>query len=127
MDIKEIQEIKPLFTSLVTTATIDSETKTNGGILLLNKNKGSYSLFQKVIFVSDFVKENKGIKVGDIVHINPIAYGKPKYKEGSLKDGVIENNYTVEFNIPTIIINNKEHLFLQDRDIDFIVTKYKAS
>ena len=122
MTIKNIKEIKPLFTAVVTTA--DKEMEENPMIIQLNKNNGNVSLVQKVIAVGDVVDAKGSIKIGDIVHINPINYGKPKYKENSLKDGIIENNFMVEYNIPVIELNKKEYLFIQDRDIDYIIKDF---
>jgi len=122
MEINNIKKIKPLFGGIVTTA--DKESTTNkSGIIMVNKNSGDVSLYQKVVAAAE--NNSRGIKVGDIVHINPIEYGKTKYHEDSIKNGVATNNYTVEFNIPTIMLDRVPHLFLHDRDIDFIVEEFE--
>ena len=120
MEIKKLKAVRPLFTGVITTA--DKEEKTVSGIIMVNRNKSFTSNWQKVIAVGDMVKT---VKVGDIVHINPIRYGKSKYKEGSLKDGVIEENFHVEFDIPTVDINGQQCLYLQDRDIDLVAEDYE--
>lgn len=120
MNIKKIKKITPTFTAVITTADLEDNSK--GEIILLNKNKGDTSNIQQVVAVGSMVNT---FKVGDIVHINPARFGKPKYKEGSLKDGVIENNFMVEYNIPTIEVNGKDYLFIQDRDIDYIINEYE--
>jgi len=119
--INKIKEIKPLFDVVITTAYVDEMEKRNG-IIMLNKNKGTISLYQKVLATGDSVAN---IKVGDIVHINPLRYGKPKYKDGSLKDGIIESNFMVEFDFPTVEINDCECLKLTNRDFDFIVKDFE--
>ena len=120
MKINKLKSVRPLFTGVITTA--DQEEVTKSGILMVNRNKSCTSDWQKVIAIGDMVKT---IKVGDVVHINPIRYGKSKYKEGSLKDGVISENFQVEFDIPTIELNGKKCLYLQDRDIDMIADDYE--
>ena len=119
LKIKKIKKIKPTFAAIITTAW--NEDKAKGDIILLNRNNNDVSEIQKVVAIGSMVET---LKVGDIVHINPIRYGKPKYKEGSLKDGVVENNFMVEYNIPTVETSEGKFLFLQDRDVDYIIEDY---
>ncbi|MFA6662143.1 MAG: hypothetical protein WCS56_03820 [Bacilli bacterium] len=52
------------------------------------------------------------VKVGDIVAINPIRYGRKKHQDGSLKDGIISDNPIIEYRFNTIVINDQECLYL---------------
>lgn len=123
-DIKKIKKVKPLFDRVITTA---YQEKTNkSGIITVNMERANTSMFQEVLAVGDTVeKTSPDIKPGAIVHINPAAYGKPKYKENSLKDGIIEENFMVEYNLPTVEINGCKCLFLTNRDIDYIVQDFE--
>lgn len=120
-EIKKILEIKPLFDNVITTAYREKSNNTNG-IITLNMEKSNISFTQEVLAVGEVVTN---LKKGDIVRINPTIYGKSKYKEGSLKDGVISENYTIEYNLPTIEINGCTCLKLHSRDVDYIITKFE--
>ena len=117
-----IKKIKPLFTALVTTMDkYEADVINDGGLIDPSKTKGSLKQFQKVIAVGQNVMQ---VKVGDLVAINPIRYAEKKHKEGSLKDGIITDNPVITYNIPTIEIDGKECLFLDDRDISYVVEDY---
>jgi co-chaperonin GroES (HSP10) len=120
-EIKKVLEIKPLFDTIITTA-YQEKSQSKSGILTLNMERADTSFIQEVLAVGEVVTN---LKKGDIIKINPTAYGKPKYKEGSLKDGVISENYTIEYNLPTVEVNGCKCLKLHSRDVDYIITKFE--
>ena len=74
-DIK-INEIKPLFTTIITTLDVYEEDLIENGAL--KAPQGTLRMYQKVLAVGDSVR---GVKVGDIVLLNFENYIKRKYKE----------------------------------------------
>jgi hypothetical protein len=112
-----------MFTALITTMNkYEQDIKTSGGLLDSKKLKGELKEYQTVLAVGDSVR---GIKVGDIVCVNPTRFGVKQHQEGSLKDGIITDNPIIKYNLPVIELNGESCLFLQDRDIDFIIEEYE--
>ena len=119
----KVKKIKPLFTSVVTTMDRYTEDVTlESGLIDTTKQQGGIKEYQTVVAVGGSVRD---IKVGDLVCINPIRYAVKKHQEGSLKDGVITDNPVVRFDFPTIEMNGKQYLYLQDRDIDFVIEEFE--
>lgn len=123
-DISKIKKIKPMFTALVTTMDkyVDEQYISGTSIIDVNKKKQGIKEYQTVISVGDSVR---GIKVGDIVCINPSRFGVKKHQEGSLKDGIIGDNPITEFVFDIITLNDVPHLLLQDRDISFVIEDFE--
>lgn len=117
----KLKKIKPLYTQVITTAYKYEENQHKGKLIDASKMAGSLKEYQEVIAVGDLVRN---IKVGDLVAIDPMRYAQKKYQEGSLKDGVITENPVVRYNIPMIELDGKDCLFLQDRDIKFIIEEW---
>ena len=118
-----IKKIKPMFTALVTTMNKYEEDAVNSsGIIEANKQQGGLKEYQEVLAVGDSVR---GIKVGDLVCINPTRFGVKKHRDGSLKDGVITDNPIITYNFDVVVIDGKQCLLLQDRDIEFVVEEYE--
>lgn len=119
----KIKEIKPTFNNIVTTMDVyEEDVMSSGGLIDTKKQQGTVKEYQKVVAVGSCVRD---INVGDLVCINPTRYGQKEYKEGSLKDGIISHNAVIRYNFNVIEINNVPHLFLQDRDIDFVITDFE--
>lgn len=117
----KIKKIKPLFNAIVTTMDRYAEDQyTDGG--LIKVTAGTIKENQKVIAVGSIVRD---IKVGDMVSINPIRYAVKKHQEGSLKDGVICDNPVIAYNFNTIVLDDIEYLYLDDRDINYIIEDYE--
>ena len=117
-----VKKIKPMFTALVTTMDVYEEDGKIGNIIDVTKKAGTVKEYQTVLAIGDSVR---GIKVGDLVCINPSRYAVKKHQEGSLKDGVITDNPVVTYNFDIVEIQDKQYLLLQDRDIDFIIDDYE--
>ena len=119
----KIKKIKPMFNTIVTT--MDKYTEdiiSTSGIISSTSMKGSLKPIQKVIAVGTMVRD---IAEGDLVQINPRNYAVRKHKEGSLKDGVIEDNVVTGYRFNTIELDDVEYLHLTDRDIDYVITDYE--
>ena len=118
----KLNKVKPMFTALITTANKYSADELRGTIIDINKQEGCYKDYQEVLAVGDSVR---GIKVGDLVCIDPTRFGVKKHKEGSLKDGVITDNPIIEYIFDTIELNGEECFIFQDRDIKYIIEDYE--
>lgn len=114
----KVKSIKPLFTGVLTTANKYETTSTKNGIIVSAKQtKGHIKEYQTVVKVGSSVRE---IKPGDIVLINPSRYLRKKFDENSIRDD-FDKNPTIEINIPTVVINDKEYFLIEDRDVAYII------
>lgn len=117
---EKLIKVTPTFNRLLTTMNVYDEDQIENGIISKSKTKGSLKPYQTVLAVGDTVRN---IKVGDIVCINPTRYSVMKHENGSMKNGVIQDNMVVGYKFNTLIINDIECLMLYDQDIDFIVNE----
>lgn len=118
----KIKKIKPMFTALITSMDKYEQDVTTGGLINVTKMQGGLKEYQTVLAVGDSVR---GIKVGDLVCVNPSRFAVKKHKEGSLKDGVITDNPVTTYNFDVVEMGGKQCLLLQDRDIDFIIEDWE--
>lgn len=118
----KIKKIKPMFTAIVTTMDKYKDDVKIGNLIDTTKTQGSIKEYQRVLAVGTSVKD---IKVGDLVCINPSRYAVKKFKEDSLKNGVVSVNPVMSYNFNVVEMEDKECLLLQDRDIDFIVEEFE--
>ena len=124
-----IQEIKPLFTGVVTTAhryVGDQHDRTAGGLIIdTRKLDGMLNPYQWVISVGDMVTD---VKPGDIVKLNFKRYKMVNHPRGSVEENVeTDDNMNVSYSIPSIELDGRgECLMVQNNDIDFVVTKYSG-
>ena len=124
MEVK-VLEIKPMFTALVTTMDMYSaDEQFIEGTTLIDGRKTKYTVkeFQKVIAVGPNVRD---IKVGDLVCVDPSRFGKMVHNKGSVQEAVVKDNPVVEYLFDIVYIDGKPYLYLQDRDIKYVVTKYR--
>lgn len=119
-----VKKIKPMFTSLITTMDkYEEEVKTADGLVDTTKQVGGLKEYQKVLAIGDSVR---GIKVGDLVCVNPARFAVRKHQAGSLKDGIVTDNPVTTYNFDVIEMDGEQCLLLQDRDIDFIIEDYEV-
>lgn len=122
-----IKKIKPMFTGIVTTCDMmtEEDTKVKGTSLDLvdtSKMKMQIKELQTVVAVGDHAA---GIKIGDVVCINPKRFEKMLHTKGSLKDGVVKDNPIVTYEFDFIELDGEPHLMLDTRDIKYIVEEYE--
>lgn len=86
------------------------------------KLAGSLKEYQEVIAVGTTVK---GINIGDLVCINPKRYEVKRYNEGSLNDGVLQENKSIGYRFNTVNVDDRECLLLYDSDVDYVVNDYE--
>ena len=113
-----------MFTALITTMDkYEEEIKTADGLVDTTKQVGGLKEYQKVLAIGDSVR---GIKVGDLVCVNPSRFAVRKHQAGSLKDGIVSDNPITTYNFDVIEMDGEQCLLLQDRDIDFIIEDYEV-
>lgn len=117
-----IKKIRPMFNAIVTTFDVFEETDTNSAIIGADEMAGQPKPYQTVVAVGNAVN---GINVGDVVAIDFSRYAKKQHKEGSLKDGVIQDNPVVSYAFNTIPLDGKEHLFIYSNDILFVIEDHE--
>jgi len=120
----KIRKVKPLFTGVITTAKkyVD-DVKSGSGLIDVTRMSGSLNPYQTVISVGDMCKD---IKDGDVVKINFKRYAKAKHTPGAIDEAQNKqfDNMTITYEIPIINIDGTDCLFLQNNDIEYIVTEY---
>lgn len=122
----KLKKIKPMFTAILTTAEKFTEQRYMPGTMIIDPTASKTGLkeYQTVIAVGDSVR---GIKAGDLVCINPERYAVKKYSKNSIKSDMEEyNNVTVSYNFHIVEVDGKDCLFIDDRDIDFVVEEYET-
>lgn len=113
-----IKGIKPLFNHVLLSADVYNDEQVNG-IIDLSKVSGAIKEHQRVLAVGDSVR---GVKVGDLVCIDPRRYARMEHKEGSMKDGVLGHNRVLRYDFPLVEIDGEDYLFLLDSDLRYVVT-----
>lgn len=121
-----IKKVKPLFTGVITTARkyVGEQAAKKGGLIIdTRKLDGSLNPYQFVYSVGTTVRD---INEGDVVKINFSRYARAKHTPGAIDEAENKqfDNLSIDYEIPVIIINDIEYLFIQDRDIEYIVTDY---
>lgn len=119
----KVKKITPMFNRIVTTANrVEMDQKVNG-IIIPEKLKGGYDEYQTVIAVGSMVHN---LKPGDLVCIDPSAYGRPVHKEhiDSVK-GLSDDTVQMAYYVPTIEVDGKDCMFIADRDIAYKIDDYE--
>lgn len=119
----EIQEIKPLFTAIITTARLYVGDQLAGGGLIVNASKlaGTMNPIQQVYAVGDMAT---GLKPGDVVKLNFKRYAKVKHTPGAIEDNVQSDNLNMYYEFPYVEIDGVKYLKLDKADVEYIITKY---
>lgn len=124
----KVKAVRPLFTGVITTAKKfvgDQATKKGSVIVDTRKMDGTLNYYQTVVSVGSTVRD---LKEGDIVKINFSRYAKAKHTPGAIDEAQNKqfDNLGWDYEIPIIIIEDIEYLFIQDRDIEYVVTDYEV-
>ena len=115
-----IKKIKPLFTAVVVTAKVYPIDYKEGNII--SPKSGKLMEYQEVTAVGDSCR---GIEVGNLVCIDLLSYADWKYKKNSIKSDMEElTNEIIGYHVPQITIDGKKCLYLDARDIKYIVEEY---
>ena len=115
-----INEIKPLFTTIITTLDVYEEDLIENGAL--KAPQGSLRMYQKVLAVGSSVRD---VKVGDTVLLNFSNYIVRKFKENSIKEDMSAQEDEYVYDIPRILIGGKICGKFQDRDVEGVITNFE--
>lgn len=116
----KINNVKPMFTSLVTTMEKYEDDAKLGSLIDGTKTSGTLKEYQTVVAVGS--QCCKDIKVGDKVMINPQRFANVshKHKPNSLAENIQQDTTSITYSFDVININGEDHLLLQDRDIMYV-------
>lgn len=115
-----IKKIKPLFTAVVVTSNVYPRDYKERGLISPKANK--LKEYQTVVAVGDSCRV---VEEGNLVCIDLSSYAQWKYKKNSVKSDMEElHNEIVGYNVPQIEIDGKEYLYLDIRDIKYIVQEF---
>lgn len=121
----KLKKVKPLLNHIITTANIYAAPQVDDSIVVdESKMEGEFKEYQTVIAVGPNVTT---VKPGDIVVINPKAYAMPVHTpvEDNLTGLMTGDKVEMVIRFPIIEINEVPHLFLYDRDVEFIVEDFE--
>lgn len=124
----KIKDVKPLFTSVITTARtyIGDQAADKGGLIVdTTKMRGTMNPIQEVYAVSP-AGETLGLKKGSIVKLNFNRYYKTKQKPGAIENNVQSSVLQGYYEFPYIDIDGVKYLYLQQGDIEYIITDYEV-
>ena len=120
----KIKKVRPLFTGVVTTANkYVGNITTESGLIISNKMDGQLNNYQTIVAVGKMCTD---LKPGDIVCINFKRYLKVKHLPGVIEDNVMSDNMQGTYEIPSIKIDDRDYLFIQNNDIEFVVEEYEG-
>lgn len=114
-----ISKVKPMFTSIVTTADRFEEDYTENGIVVASK--GDYKPWQTIVAVGTSIRD---LKEGDKVMVNLSNYALQKYDKNSIQND-LDNNKTVRYVFRFIQMddekgNRKDYFLFNDRDVLYV-------
>ena len=111
-----------MFNRVLTTCDLYTEDLMTDGIIDSTKVEGAIKEYQTVIACGPTVK---CVKPGDVVVINPTRYQVMKHKEGTLNDGVIQDNAVLSYNFPIMVVDDAPCLYIYDSDIEFVIKEFE--
>jgi len=124
MKVLNIKKATPMFTRIITTAdrfTIE-EAKHNG--IIDSTKEGQIKDIQTIVSVSEQAAA-RGLKVGDVILLDFNRYAQMRQKKDSLKSTTDEfYNNVKSYEIPIILLDSREHLFVDLADIQLIVNDH---
>lgn len=125
MKILSIKKATPMHSSLIVTADrFTEEESTHNGIIDTTK-VGQVKDIQVVVSPSEMVAA-RGIKEGDVLLVDFKKYAKYKQKKNSMKETMDEHyDNVLSFEIPTLLLDGREHLLIDMNDIALRVSEYE--
>lgn len=121
-----IKKIQPMFTKILVTKEMYNEITYVPGTQIIDASKVKQGIkeYQTVIAVGSGVHD---VKPGDLVCIDPTNYAVKKYKKGDMHDNLEEyHNSIVGYAFPEIEIDGKPYLYLDVRDVEFVITEWET-
>ena len=120
----KIKKVKPMFTGVITTARrYVGDVKNEAGIIV--NMEGNLNPYQQVVSVGDMVHD---VKEGDVVKLNFKRYAKAKHTPGAIdqENNIQADDMKMSYELPIITINDDICLYMQNNDIEYVVTDYEV-
>ena len=123
-----IKKVRPLFTGVIVTAKkyVGEQAAKKGGLIIdTRKMDGRLNPYQTVVSVGSTVRD---VKEGDVVKINFSRYALAQHRPGKVDaaENVQDDDVNWVYEIPKITIEDVDYLFIQDRDIEYVVEEYEV-
>ena len=123
-----IKKVRPLFTGVIVTAKkyVGEQAAKKGGLIIdTRKMDGRLNPYQTVVSVGSTVRD---VNEGDVVKINFSRYALAQHRPGKVDaaENVQDDDVNWVYEIPKITIEDVDYLFIQDRDIEYIVEDYEV-
>ena len=121
----KILKAKPLLNHVITTADRYESTELKDGLLSTKEAEGDIKFEQRIIAIGPNCFD--GLNVGDLVLVNPMNYlhAQHSLRENSVLEKSMDEVTTV-ISWPIVDINDRECLFLYDRDLDMVIEDWEA-
>lgn len=124
----KIKKIRPLFTGVITTARkyVGQQYASEGSLIIdTRKLDGTLNPYQIVYSVGGTVRD---VKEGDVVKINFSRYALAQHRPGKVDaaENVQTDDLQWAYEIPKVTIDGIDYLFIQDRDIEYVVEDYEV-
>ena len=123
-----IKKVRPLFTGVIVTAKkyVGEQAAKKGGLIIdTRKMDGRLNPYQTVVSIGSTVRD---VKEGDVVKINFSRYALAQHRPGKVDaaENVQDDDVNWVYEIPKITIEDVDYLFIQDRDIEYVVEEYEV-
>lgn len=118
-----MKKVRPMFTKIVTTAKVYGKDQTGVDGVVVTAFAGTVMPVQKVVSVG---ANSAGIKVGDLVLVNPKRYSHSQWQdEGSVKEDYVQAvRHTPVYLVPEIMLGGERHFLLETSDIDCVLEEW---
>lgn len=112
-------------TAMITTADRFSEEESTHNFILDSTKVGQLKDLQQIVAVSEYAK-GRGLKPGGYVLLDFKKYMKSTQKKNSLQETMDEHySSDVSFEVPMILLDGQEALFLDTNDVVIIVDEFE--
>lgn len=119
----EYTKIRPMFTKIVTTARSYGRDQCGPGGVMVVATAGTVMPVQRVVAVGS---SPAGIKVGDLVLINPKRYYRAEYDEkNSIREDIVQTmRHRAVYDVPRVSLNGEVHFLIETADVDCVVEEW---
>lgn len=124
----KVKKVRPLFTGVVTTAerySGDGAATTASGLVVdVRRMDGMLNTYQRVVAVGRMVSD---VKEGDIVKLDLRRYLQVRHVPGQVEDKVQLDDVSAYYEVPSIELDGRECLLLQNNDIQYVVEEWEGA
>ena len=121
----KLKKVRPLWNHILTTCDRYPVDNFKDGLVSTDEAEGEIKIYQKVIAVGNTARD---IKVGDLVLLNPRDYLRPVHSLNA--NSVLEkdeDSVSMVINWPILYVDDKECLYLYDKDVDMVIEEMEEN